>query len=96
MASERVLSYRLRATDGRCLEEVASDGQVVQPAANRAHALVALWRGETSATIGLAAGRSRMRLSYLWRRYEERSGDRYSAYLDAPSRSALIADLDCT
>src|ERR1051325_4575083 len=75
MAGHRIVAYRLRAADQRYLEAVARDGQLIQRVANRARALLALARGETSAAIGVWTGLSRMGLWHLWRRYEERGVD---------------------
>src|SRR5215210_1707897 len=75
MSGQRVVEYHVRAVDQRFLEAVVRDGQLMQRVANRARALLALARGEPSATIGRWTGLSRMGLWHLWRRYEERGAD---------------------
>lgn len=60
MAGQRVVAYRVRAADRRYLEAIARDGQMIQRVANRARALLALARGETSAAIERWTAVSRM------------------------------------
>ena len=63
------LAYRLKATERRYLEQVASDGQVLQRVAKRAQALLALDRGERIMAIVHWTGVRRTGLWRLWRRY---------------------------
>ena len=64
--------YKLSASDKRYLNEVVTDGQMIQRVANRARALLALDRGERIVEIVRWIGVSRTGLWYLWQRYLER------------------------
>lgn len=64
--------YTLSEKDRRYLQEIASDGQLIQRVANRARALLALDRGERIVEIIRWLGISRTCLWELWQRYLER------------------------
>ena len=66
------LAYRLKAVDRRYLEQVASDGQVLQRVAKQAQALPALDRGERIVEIVHWTGMRRTGLWRLWQRYQQR------------------------
>jgi hypothetical protein len=71
MKGHKPAEYKLNTKDRRYLQEVASDGQMIQRVANRARALLALDRGERIVTIVLWLGIGRTSLWELWQRYLE-------------------------
>lgn len=72
MKGRKPLEYKLKEADRRYLYEILSDGKLMQRIANRAHALLALDRGEQILEIIHWIGFSRMGLWQLWQRYQER------------------------
>jgi hypothetical protein len=64
--------YKLRVSDRRYLNEIVTDGQLIQRIANRARVLLALDRGQRIVDILPWVGMSRMAVWYLWQRYLER------------------------
>jgi hypothetical protein len=72
MKGRKPLEYKLTDADRRYLNEVLSDGQLIQRIANRGRALLALDRGERIFDIVRWVGLSRKGLWYLWKRYEQR------------------------
>lgn len=75
MKGRKPLEYKLHSADRRYLNEIATDGQLIQRVANRARALLALDRGERVVEIVHWLGLSRMGLWHLWQRYQERGVD---------------------
>ena len=71
MKGRKPAEYKLNTKDRRYLQEVASEGQMIQRVANRARALLALDRGERIVTIVLWLGMGRTSLWELWQRYLE-------------------------
>lgn len=71
MKGRKPAEYKLKTKDRRYLQEVASEGQMIQRIANRARALLALDRGERIVTIVLWLGIGRTSLWELWQRYLE-------------------------
>jgi hypothetical protein len=71
MKGRKPQMYRLREGDRQSLQAVLADGQLIQRVAKRAHALLALDRGEHIENIVHWLGWSRMGLWYLWQRYEQ-------------------------
>ena len=74
-------AYRLKAADRLYLNQIASDGQVLQRMAKRAQALLALDRGERIVEIVHWTGIRRTGLWRLWQRYQQRGVE---AIFDAP------------
>lgn len=72
MKGRKPFAYKLHPADRRYLNEIATDGQLLQRVANRARALLALDRGERVVEIVHWLGLSRMGLWHLWQRYQER------------------------
>lgn len=72
MKGRKPVEYKLNPRARRYLQEVASEGQMIQRVANRARALLALDRGERIVTIVLWLGIGRTSLWELWQRYLER------------------------
>lgn len=75
MKGRKPFEYKLRPADRRYLNEIATNGQLLQRVANRARALLALDRGERIVDIIHWLGLSRMGLWHLWQRYQERGVD---------------------
>jgi hypothetical protein len=71
MKGRKPAEYKLNTKDRRYLQELASEGQMIQRVANRARALLALDRGERIVTIVLWLGIGRTSLWELWQRYLE-------------------------
>ncbi len=72
MRGRKPAQYKLSASDRRYLNEVVTNGQMIQRIANRARALLALGRGERIVEIIGWLGVGRTSLWYLWQRYLER------------------------
>jgi hypothetical protein len=71
MKGRKPAEYKLNTKDRRYLQEVASEGQMIQRVANRARALLALDRGERVVEIVQWLGIGRTSLWELWQRYLE-------------------------
>ena len=65
MRGRHPLGYTLKTVDRRQLEQIASEGQVLQRVAKRARALLALDRGERMVEIVRWTGVERTSLWYL-------------------------------
>jgi hypothetical protein len=72
MKGRKPFEYKLEENDRHFLQEIATDGRVVQRIAIRARALLALDRGERICEIVRWTGLTRMALWYLWQRYTRR------------------------
>src|SRR5713101_8049099 len=81
MRGRHPFGYTLQAADRRQLQQIASEGQVLQRVARRARALLALDRGERIVEIVHWTGVERTSLWYLWQRYQQRGVE---AIFDAP------------
>jgi hypothetical protein len=75
MKGRKPSEYKLNANDRRYLNQIVTDGQVIQRVANRPRVLLALDRGERIVDILPWVGMSRMAVWYLWQRYLERGVD---------------------
>ena len=75
MKGRKPAEYELSVSDRRYLNEIVTDGQLIQRVANRARVLLALDRGERIVDILPWVGMSRMAVWYLWQRYLERGVD---------------------
>jgi len=75
MKGRKPAEYKLKVNDRRYLNQIVTDGQVIQRVANRARVLLALDRGERIVDILPWVGMTRMAIWYLWHRYLERGVD---------------------